>query len=76
MKKEKILAYHQTNAFGGIVILDIQYGLDDKVKTAFYYGSELTGKAWNKVHYHPSGKDYFIKGGVMYFLDDFIVINE
>ena len=75
-KMEKIVAYHQNNTFGGIVILDIEYGVDDKVKTAFYHDGVISGKGWNKVYYHPTGESYFKKGGVRYFLDDFIVNKE
>ena len=76
MKKEKIIAYHHITAFGGIAILDMQHGLDDKVETAFYQdGKCFENKAWNKVYYARSGEPYFKKGGVRYYLQDFMTTD-
>ena len=75
MKKEKIVAYHQTNAFGGIAILDMQHGLDDKVKTAFNFGEGFKSKAWNKIYYAESGEPYFKKFGIRYYLQDFMTTD-
>ena len=77
METEKIMAYYPyypISSSGGIVILDIKYGIDDKVLTAFYSEKGLDNKGWNTVYYHPSGETYFKKGGAMYFLDDFIFV--
>ena len=68
-KMENIVAYCPMTAFGGIAILEIEYGIDDKVKTAFYHDGVISSTGWNKVYYHPSGESYFKKGGVRYFLN-------
>ena len=75
MEKEKIVAYHALNAWGGIVILGIKYGIDDKVLTAFHFGEGLENKSWCKVYYTESGEPYFKKFGIRYYLHDFMTTD-
>ena len=75
MKNEKIIAYRHITNFGGIAILEIKYGIDDKVKTAFYFGEGFKSTAWNKVYYAGSGDPYFKKFGIRYYLQDFMTTD-
>ncbi len=53
MKKHLPIAYHDS----GVVIQNIEYGIDDKIKWTYYNLSKLNT---SRVRYEENGESYFI----------------
>lgn len=60
--------------FGGLGIISIEHGINDKVKTAFDFGDGMKNISTAKIRYNASGEDYFVKFGRRYYLRDFMRI--
>lgn len=56
--------------WGGLVVLDIEYGIDDKIVTAFDGGETRQHIRRTKIHTTPSGRSCVRRYGVRYYLDD------
>lgn len=60
--------------FGGLGIISIEYGIEDKITTAFDFGNGMENISTAKIRYNAQGEDYFIKFGKRYYLRDFMRI--
>ena len=69
------LAACQLNNFGGIAVLEVIYGLDDKVKFAYYDAGVLGRICTAKIRYDEEGLPYFISARQKYYLSEFITIS-
>ena len=61
--------------FGGLVVLDIQYGIDDYLITGFCFGDTIENIAKSKIR--TSIKDdrlYILRYGQRYYLDDMMAL--
>ena len=58
----------------GIVILDIVYGINDYVISAFCDGENYNHKRKTKIFYDNNDRPYFNRYRVKYYLDDFYKI--
>jgi len=77
---EPIGVYVMSN-FGGLVVLDIKYGIDDSVVTCFDFGNGRKNFSESKIQYtkpRSEKKDsrvYFIKLNRRYYLDEIMRTN-
>lgn len=60
--------------WGGLGIISIEYGIEDKVTTAFDFGNGIRNKSTATIRTSAKGEDYFIKFGRKYYLKDFMRI--
>lgn len=67
---DKIIGTYTLCNFGGLVVLDIIYGIDDKLTTAFSFGDGIKGKRTTKIFYDANGRDYVKRYGRKYYLDE------
>ena len=58
-----------------IVILDIVYGINDCIISAFSDGENYSHKRKTRIFYDNKGRNYFVRYGVKYYLDDFMRID-
>jgi hypothetical protein len=56
------------NAFGGIVVLDIDH-VGERALTAWDFGGKQTGKRWRHICFTPAGRCYFWQGRRRWYLD-------
>ena len=64
MKTKNVIACYAFYAFGGVAILGIEYGIDDKIKWAWEDTSNGLGRVnTSKVRTSANGESYFIAGG-------------
>lgn len=63
------------NSFGGLVILDIEYGIEDYAIAAFEFDGKRSNIRRHKIHVAPSGENYIRKNGVNYSFSDMIALN-
>lgn len=66
------IAYKSDSAFGGIEILDIEYGINDKVVWRMNHGKP--GKIHRSIIYNTvrSGRAYFKVNGRREYLDEYM----
>ena len=66
--------YHPLTATVSCVILDIEYGINDKVIASWMIDGKLERVTKNTIHYggNYAGGDYFIKYGQRMYLNSFI----
>ena len=57
-----------------IVILDIIYDINDYVISAFSDGENYKHKRKTRIFYDNNDRNYFVRYGVKYYLDDFMRI--
>lgn len=69
--KQPIAVFPLTN-WGGIEVLGIQNGVDDKVEVAINTGSTRKQRGPYKVYTTARGRTYFIMDSIRYYLDDFV----
>lgn len=60
------------NNFGGLAIMEIEYGIDDYVCVCENYGDGYKRLTKNKIHYNAKGNPYFVRYGKRYYLDQFM----
>ena len=60
--------------WGGLEILDIEYGIDDYVIACFNYGNGRLEIRRHKVMYTPAGRVYIRKHGVRYYYDQMLPV--
>ena len=58
--------------WGGIEILDIEYGIEDYVIACVNFGKGRYDFRRHKIYTTPSGRRYFRKQGVKYCFDEII----
>ena len=58
------------NNFGGIEILDIEYGIDDYAVACFNFGTGRQQIRRHKINFTAHGRSYIRKQGQRYFLDE------
>ena len=56
--------------WGGIEILDIEYGIEDYVIACFNFGNGRYDFRRHKIYTSTSGRQYFRKQGVRYYFDE------
>lgn len=56
--------------FGGLEILDIEYGIEDYVIACFNFGNGRYDFRRHKICTTPSGRQYFRKQGTRYYFDE------
>lgn len=61
--------YGITNSFA-LLIIDVEYGVEDRVKVVLHDGERYTRPTWCKVRYNAQGDAYFIKYHHRYYLKD------
>ena len=74
MKNEYVYNFTSTS---GLIVKDIEYGIEDKVNVTFFYYSELQEKVIEEKSrkykvYTTSKGDYFNFKGIRIYLHDFI----
>lgn len=69
--KPPIAVYPLTN-WGGVEVLGVQNGVDDKVEVAINTGSTRKQRGPYKVYTTARGRTYFIMDSIRYYLDDFV----
>lgn len=70
----KPIGVYPTCNFGGVIILDMQYDIDDSVVTAYDFGDGYKSIRHNKVYYSSKGA-YIVKGKTRYYLSDFMRVS-
>ena len=70
---KKIIASCQLTNFGGIALLDVVYGIEDKIKFSYYNGEKFGRVCTSIIRNDTEGNAYFISGRQKYFLSDFIL---
>ncbi len=66
------IAVYNLTAFNSIEILNISYGIDDKVIFRYNNEGEKTRKHWAKIRYTENGQPYFRSYNLKLMLNDFI----
>lgn len=56
--------------WGGLVVYDILYGLDDQIISAFDYGDGVKDIRTTKIFYTITGRPYFVRYKRRYYLDN------
>ena len=74
MKNEYVYNFTATS---GLIVKDIEYGIEDKINVTFFYYSELREKVIEEKSrkykvYTTSKGDYFNFKGIRIYLHDFI----
>lgn len=64
------IGYYGMSNFGGLEILDIEYGIEDKLVTCFNWGTGRQMIRRNTVYTTPGGRQYIRKAGDRYYLDE------
>lgn len=57
--------------FGGIAVMEVQYGINDYVIVCDNYGDGYKNITKNMIHYNTKG-DYFVRNGQRYYLQGFM----
>ena len=64
MKTKNVIARYAFYAFGGVAVLGIEYGIEDKIKWAWEDTAAGLGRVnTSKVRTDDAGESYFIAGG-------------
>ena len=67
------IAYKAFNAFSGIVIHGVEYGIDDKIIFSYQIDGKTVGKIHKcKVYTNASGENYFRFCGRREYLRDYL----
>lgn len=64
------IGYYTLSNFGGLEILDVEYGINDKLVTCFNWGTGRQMIRRNTVFTTPGGRQYIRKAGDRYYLDE------
>lgn len=56
----------------GFTIHKIEYGVNDKAVTSYFFGEKRTKKTKNTIFYNMNGDAYIIKYGIRYYLNNFV----
>ena len=69
-ENKKAIGYLTLCNFGGLEILNIEYGIEDKLVTCFNWGTGRQMIRRNTVYTTPGGRQYIRKAGSRYCLDE------
>lgn len=69
-ENKKAIGYLCMSNFGGLEVLDIEYGIEDKLVTCFNWGTGRQMIRRNTVYATPKGRQYIRKAGNRYYLDE------
>ena len=72
---KKVIATCQLTNFGGIAILDIIHGIEDKIKFTWHNGEKFGRIHTSIIRNDAKGEPYFNSGKRKYFLSDFIKVK-
>ena len=61
--------------FGGLEILDIEYGIEDYIIACFNFGTGRQQIRRHKICFTPAGRSYIRKQGTRYYLDTIMRTN-
>lgn len=64
------IGYYGMGNFGGLEILDIEYGIEDRLITCLNWGTGRQMIRRNTIYTTPGGRQYIRKAGHRYYLDD------
>lgn len=64
------IGYYTLSNFGGLEILDVEYGINDKLVTCFNWGTGRQMIRRNTVFTTLGGRQYIRKAGDRYYLDE------
>lgn len=70
--ESKFLAILPMSNWGGLGIISIEYGIEDKVTTAFDFGNGMENISTDKIRTNAKGEDYFIKFGRRHYIREFM----
>ena len=80
MISENNKAILNESAFSGIVIDNIEYGINDKVVFRCFYPvnnkTEYSERRTAKISYNNLGNAYFVFNDSLYFLNEFLRISD
>ena len=65
----KAVGYYGMSNYGGLEILDIEYGIDDYVVACFNWGTGRQKIARYKIQYSTSGRTFIRKQGYRFYMD-------
>jgi len=71
-KDKKPIAVLPLNNFGGIEIIDVEYGINDYVITAVNNAGKRCCFGRHKIDATAVGRDYFRFGNSRYYIDEFM----
>jgi hypothetical protein len=66
-----MIGYLCLNNYGGIVIVDIEYGRNDYVLATYNWNEKKDKITKHKIDYTINGRQYFRKNGARYYIDEF-----
>lgn len=73
----KVIGMKPISAFGGMVIYDFEYGINDYVIWGYEFDGKSEKKRRSKVYYTTrSGRAYFKNNGRREYLDEFMSIGR
>lgn len=75
LKDKPPIAVLSLNNFGGIEILDVEYGINDYVVTAVNNAGKRCCCGRHKIDTTAAGRSYFRFGNNRYYLDEFLRTN-
>lgn len=58
--------------FGGLAVMEIEYGIDDYAIVCDNYGDGYKNITRNKIRYNTNGEAYFVRNGHRWYLDQFM----
>lgn len=61
--------------WGGLEILDVEYGINDTVIACYNFGSGRTSIRRHRIYDTASGRSYIRKGNRRYYLDDMMLFR-
>ena len=64
------IGYYCLGNFGGLEVLDIEHGTEDKLVTCFNWSTGKQMIRRNTVYTTPGGRRYIRKAGDRYYLDE------
>lgn len=68
------ISFLSTSAYGGIVILDFRFGIDDYCLCGFNFGKGNENLRWRKIYTNLNGNQFIKINGQRYNLSDFMRI--
>ena len=72
LKMKDFLAVCNTSAFSGYGIVDVDYGIDDKVSIAYFYNGHIDEPVVYTIEVDEDGRQYVIINEDIFYLSDFI----
>lgn len=75
MKDKKLMATMGLSNTCGIAIIDYIYGIEDKVKFAYFTCDDVGRTSTSIIKTDNDGRHYFISGKRKYYLNEFIRVN-